>query len=77
METPEHQIGRYPPWSRIPSIVEMTAEAGIDCDQFIACIKQGLSEAEMARRFGVKEETITSLARHFWQYGVGSVIGGD
>ncbi|MGE5390010.1 MAG: helix-turn-helix domain-containing protein [Deltaproteobacteria bacterium] len=77
METPEHQIGSYPPWSRIPSIVEMTAEAGIDYDQFTACLKQGLSEAEMARRFGVKETTITSLTDHFWHYGVGSVIGGD
>jgi len=73
----EHQIGRYPPWSRIPSLVEMTTEAGIDYDQFTASLKQGLSEAEMAKRFGVKEETINSLTDHFWHYGVGSVIGGD
>lgn len=77
MDTHENQPGRYPPWSRIPSIVEMTAEAGIDYDQFTAFLKEGLSEAEMARRFGVKEATITSLADHFWHYGVGSVIGGD
>lgn len=77
MDTSEDQIGRYPPWSRIPSIVEMTAEAGIDYDEFTAFLKEGLSEAEMARRFGVKEATITSLTDHFWHYGVGSVIGGD
>lgn len=77
MDTFEQGIGRFPPWSRVPSIVEMTAEAGIDYDQFTACLKQGLSEADMAVRFGVREETISSLADHFWHYGVGSVMGGD
>lgn len=77
MDTPQHQIGRYPPWSRVPSLVEMTTEAGIDYDHFIACIKDGLSEREMAVRFGVSDATIISLCDHFWHYGISSVIGGD
>ncbi|MEN6326997.1 MAG: helix-turn-helix domain-containing protein [Syntrophomonas sp.] len=69
--------GSYPPWSRTVSLNEMTAEAGIDFDQFVSCIEQGLSNQQMAERFGLSEAGIGSLTEHFFQYGIGSVIGGD
>ena len=73
----EENQGSYPPWSRTVSLNEMTAEAGIDFDQFVSCIEQGLSNQQMAERFGVSEAGIQSLTKHFFQYGIGSVIGGD
>ncbi|MDD3269627.1 MAG: helix-turn-helix domain-containing protein [Syntrophomonadaceae bacterium] len=69
--------GSFPPWSRTVSLNEMTAEAGIDFDQFISSIEQGLSNREMAERFNLSEAGVQSLTEHFFQYGIGSVIGGD
>jgi hypothetical protein len=69
--------GRFPPWSRIPSLEEMSREAGIDFDELITAFKQDLSVALMAQRFEVSEETVASLLEHFQHYGVASVMGGD
>lgn len=69
--------GRFPPWSRIPSLEEMSQEAGIDFDELITAFKQDLGIAAMTQRFEVSEETITSLLDHFQHYGVASVMGGD
>ncbi|MEQ8173445.1 MAG: helix-turn-helix domain-containing protein [Syntrophomonadaceae bacterium] len=69
--------GRFPPWSRIPSLEEMSREAGIDFDELITAFKQDLSVTSMAQRFEVSEETVTSLLEHFQHYGVASVMGGD
>lgn len=69
--------GSYPPWSRTVSLPEMTKEAGINFDEFIACIKDDLSIKEMSEKFGVSEPTITQLKEHFIHYGISSVIGGD
>lgn len=70
-------IGRWPPWSRIQGLNEMTREAGIDFDQFIQSIKDQASIADMAEQFQVSEKTIQSLQDHFFSYGIGSVQGGD
>lgn len=67
----------YAPWSRIPSLVEMTQEAGVDFDEFIACIKDDMSVEEMAEKFQVSKSTINILKEHFMHYGISSVIGGD
>lgn len=69
--------GRFPPWSRIPSLEEMSREAGIDFDELITAFKQDLNVSAMAQRFKVSEETVVSLLEHFQHYGVASVIGGD
>lgn len=69
--------GSFPPWSRTVSLNEMTAEAGIDFDRFIDSIEKGLSNQDMAEKFGLSEAGIQSLTEHFFQYGIGSVIGGD
>jgi hypothetical protein len=69
--------GRFPPWSRIPSLEEMSREAGIDFDELITAFKQDLSVPLMAQRFEVSEETVASLLEHFQHYGVASVMGGD
>lgn len=69
--------GSFPPWSRIPSLQEMTAEAGIDHDRFLDSIQKGQSLQEMAEQFQASEATIKSLYEHFIHYGISSVIGGD
>lgn len=66
-----------PPWSRIQALNEMTAEAGIDFDEFILAIEQGQSVEEMTDKFKVSSSTIESLQQHFYRYGISSVIGGD
>ncbi|GAW27798.1 MAG: helix-turn-helix domain-containing protein [Bacillota bacterium] len=68
---------RGAPWDTRPSIKEMCAEAGVDWNRFIAGIKRGRSDEEMASEFGVSERTITSLRRHFEKYGIASVEGQD
>ncbi len=67
----------FPPWSRTESLNEMTAEAGIDFDEFIACLKDDITTREMAERFAVSEKTIHLLKEHFIHYGISSVMGGD
>jgi len=69
--------GSFPPWSRTPSLEEMSREAGIDFDELIAAFKQDLSIATMAQRFEVSEATVASLWEYFQHYGVASVMGGD
>ncbi|MGI5880711.1 MAG: helix-turn-helix domain-containing protein [Syntrophomonadaceae bacterium] len=69
--------GSYPPWSRIPSLVEMTADAGIDFDAFIAAIEENRSLESMATEFGISVKTAEHLQEHFFHYGISSVIGGD
>jgi hypothetical protein len=65
--------GRWPPWSRIQGLNEMTAEAGVDFDQFIESITTRRSISDMAVRFQVSPATIESLQDHFYRYGIGSV----
>ena len=69
--------GPYPPWSRTISLPEMTKEAGIDFDEFIACIKDDQTIEEMSQKFEVSEPTIKQLQEHFFRYGISSVMGGD
>lgn len=69
--------GSFPPWSRIPSLAEMTSEAGINFDCFIKSIKEGQTSEQMAEQFQVSRNTIESLQDHFFRYGISSVIGGD
>lgn len=69
--------GRWPPWSRIQGLNEMTEEAGIDFDQFIESIKNQASIEEMSEQFQVSPGTIENLQEHFFRYGLGSVQGGD
>ncbi len=69
--------GRWPPWSRIQTLNEMTEEAGVDFDEFIESIKNQASISEMAEQFQVSEGTIEKLQDHFFRYGIGSVQGGD
>lgn len=69
--------GRWPPWSRIQGLNEMTREAGVDFDQFVSMIRDQASIREMSEHFGVSEATVASLQDHFMHYGMGSVQGGD
>ncbi|ABI68231.1 helix-turn-helix domain-containing protein [Syntrophomonas wolfei] len=69
--------GSFPPWSRIPSLEEMSREAGVDFDELLDCIKNGKSKEEIAEEFRVSEETVESLHQHFLHYGISSVMGGD
>ncbi|MDD2510554.1 MAG: helix-turn-helix domain-containing protein [Syntrophomonas sp.] len=76
----EHQNkgkGSFPPWSRMPSLAEMSQEAGVDFDELLDCIEKGKSSQEMAEKFQVSNETVESLRQHFIHYGISSVIGGD
>lgn len=69
--------GSFPPWSRIPSLKEMTAEAGIDYDRFIYYLQQDYTTGQMAESLQVSEKTVMSLKEHFFKYGISSVMGGD
>lgn len=69
--------GSFPPWSRMDDLAKMTKEAGIDFDQFIACLKEGEDTEKMAVRFKVSQKTIELLKEHFFHYGVNSTMGGD
>ena len=77
MDSHDNKQGSCPPWSRIPSLSEMSAAAGVDFDQLLAGIKQGESTGALAAKFGISEETMADLVNHFWHYGISSVIGGD
>ncbi len=69
--------GRYPPWSRMPYLQEMSEEAGIDFDSLIEAFRRDDSLEEMAKSFGVRRDTIISLKEHFEHYGISTVMGGD
>ncbi len=77
MQSDEQNKGSFPPWSRIPSLEEMAAEAGIDGADFLHSIQTGYDVKQLADRFKVSPQTIQSLYDHFMQYGVGSIMGGD
>lgn len=72
-----HDKGSYPPWSRIPSFIEMTAEIGVDHDLFIHLIEKGETIEAIANQMEISEKTVESLYEHFMRYGISSVIGGD
>ncbi|HEX3012293.1 MAG TPA: helix-turn-helix transcriptional regulator [Syntrophomonadaceae bacterium] len=69
--------GSFPPWSRIPSLKEMTDEAGVDHDHFIALIELGYTTGQMAENLQISESTVSQLKEHFFKFGISSVIGGD
>ena len=66
-----------PPWSRIESLSEMTAEAGIDFDSFVSDIKNEVDIKVMSEKYKVSEKTLENLIQHFFHYGISSVLGGD
>ena len=68
----ENGTGRWPPWSRMQSLNEMTEEAGIDFDQFIESIKIRPALHRCLNSFK-SAKTIESLQDHFFHYGIGSV----
>lgn len=70
-------ISRTPPWSAGESLTEMTAAAGIDFDEFVACMREDYSMDELVQRFNVSEATIKCLQDQFITRGISSVIGGD
>ncbi len=70
-------MNRTPPWSVGESLPEMTAAAGIDYDEFVACMRENNSADELARRFQVSEATIKCLQEQFITRGISSVAGGD
>lgn len=73
----EKHKGSFPPWSRVPSLEEMTTEIGIDFNEFISSIEKGSTIEEMAAKFQIGEAGIKALQDHFFKYGISSVIGGD
>ncbi len=77
MEDNQQAKGSFPPWSRIPSLLEMTAEAGVDHDRLIQLIENNRTPEEIARQMGISVETARALYEHFMHYGISSVIGGD
>jgi hypothetical protein len=76
-EIKDYDPGSFPPWSRIPSLKEMTAEAGVDFDQFILLIQMGCTTGQIAQSLQISEKTAMLLKEHFFKYGISSVIGGD
>ncbi len=70
-------MNRTPPWSAGESLPEMTAAAGIDYDEFIACMREDMRPDELVQRFQVSEATIKCLQEHFITHGISSVVGGD
>lgn len=73
----DYDKGSFPPWSRIPSIIEMSAEIGVDHDRFIEFIQEGKSPDFIAAEMEITVETVRALYDHFMRYGIGSVMGGD
>lgn len=65
------------PWSTEPSLKFKTDEVGIDFNEFIAGLKDGKSDVEMADEFNVTEKLIYHLRDHFMRYGLGHVMGQD
>ncbi len=76
-QTDDEKKGSFPPWSRVPSLEEMTREAGIDPVEFLQNIQAGCDNQKLADKFKVSPETIECLYNHFLHYGVGSIMGGD
>lgn len=70
-------MNRTPPWSAGVSLPEMTAEAGVDYDEFVECMRSDHTIEELAQRFQVSPATIQCLQDHFITRGISSVVGGD
>ncbi|MDH7578011.1 MAG: helix-turn-helix domain-containing protein [Bacillota bacterium] len=66
-----------PPWSWQPSLEAMVEEVGIDFDAFLASLKNGATDGEMAAKFGVSQKTIGLLRHHFERFGIDSIMGQD
>ncbi len=70
-------MNRTPPWSRAEALPEMTAQAGIDYDEFVDWMFDDHSLEELTQHFQVSEKTIISLREQFIHCGISSVVGGD
>lgn len=66
-----------PPWSWQPSLQKLTEEAGVNFDEFIEYLREGVTDEAMAQKFHVSVQTIADLREHFERYGIDSVIGQD
>lgn len=70
-------MNRTPPWSQQESLPEITAQAGIDYDEFIAWMYEDHTLDELVEHFKVSQNTMVSLREHFLHYGISTVMGGD
>ncbi len=70
-------MNRTPPWSAGESLVEMTATAGVDFDEFVERMQGDYTLDELARHFQVSQATIKCLQNQFMTHGISSVVGGD
>lgn len=69
--------GRWPPWSRMPSLKEMAEEVEVDFDDLVQAIGENLSPQQLAARFEISQELAGDFKEHFYKYGISSVMGGD
>ncbi|NLK00465.1 MAG: helix-turn-helix domain-containing protein [Clostridia bacterium] len=65
------------PWGMHPSLKDRTNELGIDFDGFIEGLKNNLDDSRIARELGTTEKAITSLRKHFEEFGIQSIVGRD
>lgn len=70
-------MNRTPPWSLTESLPEMTAQAGIDFDEFVQWMAKNHEISELTEHFQVSAATINCLREQFMRYGISSVVGGD
>lgn len=56
-----------PPWGIEPSMHFLCDEVGIDYHRFIAALAAHKNEMEMAREFGVNNQTIRGLKDYFYR----------
>ncbi|NPV28441.1 MAG: helix-turn-helix domain-containing protein [Firmicutes bacterium] len=68
---------RGPPWGRQPSLEAVAEEVGVDFDAFLAFLKKGATDSEMAAEFGVSPRTIHLLRNRFERFGIDSIMGQD
>jgi len=61
--------GRWPPWTRMPSIREMATELGIDYDELLESFAEDRSPQEIAAKFQVSSDTAAYLKEHFYKFG--------
>ncbi|AGL01348.1 helix-turn-helix domain-containing protein [Desulfoscipio gibsoniae] len=73
----EEYIRSRVPWSTEPSLKFKAEEVGINFDDFIADLKEGKSDMEIAKEFDVTEKLIYHLRDHFMRYGLGHIMGQD
>ena len=70
-----HELG--PPWSIQQSLKSMADDAGVDFDVFLAGLKNGKTDEEIAIKTGVSPKAIGCLREHFEKYGIDSIVGQD